>query len=264
MKFEYHACDRMLDTNSKEAKEKYETLRKLYKKIPPTKCLVCPGKKGVEADCCKTFSPPLLLVEFMAILDQLEDQTEEEAKDLLFRCHESFLDPGFTKKCVLLEGLLCSVYQARPYSCRMFGVTPHEEWVERLGKKAEETGLPSEEIPFAEQCEGIKIKKKSKIKKISKESSNLIYKAIHDLDISLFEDFYLGEGVVMGSMTYLPFDAHYLSVFIGPESLDILADIKIDLRKSKQSGNEEEYAKKVKNVQEFLEEIKEKIYGGEN
>ena len=262
MKFQYHACDNMLDTDSETSKKKYEELRNLYKQIPPTKCLVCPGKEGVEADCCKTFSPPLLLVEFLAIMDQLKDQTEEEKKDLLFRCYQSYLDPGFTKKCVLLNGLLCSVYPARPYNCRMFGVTPHEEWEKRSKDRGEETGLSPEEVPFSKQCDGMKIKKKSPIKKISKETSDKIFKTIHDLDISLYKDRFFGKGVVMESMTYMPFDAHYLSVFIGPEHLETLADIKMGLRNSKKEGNEGDYLNKLKNVQEFLKQVKEQIYGG--
>ena len=65
----------------------------------------------------------------------------------------------------------------------------------------------------------------------------------------------------MESLTYLPFDTHYLLVFIGAENLDTLAAIKMDLSKSKESGDEEEYLRKQQNVKEFLKQIREGIFG---
>ena len=260
MKFNYHICDRELDTKSKEVSVLFEKLQEVYKKIPPTRCHACPGKDGVEADCCNVFSPPILLIEFMAILNELENQTEEEVKELIYKCYESFLEPSIVKRCVLLDGKKCTVYDVRPFSCRMFGVTSPVEWKKRLAKMSESVGIPEKSIPFAEQCRGIKVKPKGKPRIISTEMSNFVFRVIHDLDIKLFKDADLGRYFVMDSLTYVPFDAHYLLLFIGPDNLDTLASIKIDLRKSKVSGNEEEYKKKLDNVEEFLRKIMKGIF----
>ena len=84
-----------IDTDIFDLKIAIKDLNDIYKKIPDTKCLHCPGKDKVEADCCKCFSPPMLLIEFLNIL------TKEQAKSakVVYQIYETF----FPKFCVFYE-----------------------------------------------------------------------------------------------------------------------------------------------------------------
>ncbi|MCK5615495.1 YkgJ family cysteine cluster protein, partial [Candidatus Pacearchaeota archaeon] len=259
-----------IDTKSLEMFKLYGELKDLYSKIPKTKCLNCPGKKGVEADCCKVFSPPMLLIEFLHILRSIEDDSEEERKDLYYRCFESYLNPSYEKRCVLLnDDNQCIVYNTRPFSCRMFGLYEEQEWEDRLKSITEEIKInetsetPDEEnVPFAKQCKGIKIKKKKeKIKSITKGTSDYIYKHIHYLDINVFPEELAKDAaaVVMGSYTYLPFVAQYLLMQIGQEKLDNLATMKITVRKLEKE-DKLKFAKNMGEIDDFLKIVKKEIF----
>jgi Fe-S-cluster containining protein len=182
-------------------------------------------------------------------------------KNIFFNCFESFLNPDYVKPCILLNDILCSVYETRPFSCRMFGLYDRTEWEERLNSVKIETGLKEEDIPFYKQCEGISIKKRQNIKTIKKEVSDIIFKNIHQLDIDLFhkEDKENAYEIVMGSYTYIPFDAHFLLMKIGQEKLEDLALMKIRLRKLKEQDRLQ-YIKFKKEVDEFLLTLKAEIY----
>lgn len=260
MSFIHNGYGIEVDFDSLEFKVNINKLKSdVYRKIPKTKCIQCPGKEGVEADCCKTFSPPMLLIEFVHIMRLLEKRTKEERGYLYFECFKSFLEPGHIEPCPLLDNEgMCSVYEARPFSCRMFGQYDEDEWDERLENVSIELGMEKEKVPFYKQCEGVELKKKQKIKKITKESSDHIFRKIYDLDIELFpkEVRQQARDVVMGSYTYLPFDAHYLLMTIGQEKLEDLTSMKI---KSRQLKREDPllYMKHKKEIEDFLKVIKE-------
>jgi Fe-S-cluster containining protein len=251
-----------IDTHSLQSIKLLGQLKKIYEKIPQTKCLKCPDKSGVEADCCKMFSPPMLLIEFINMLNILEIKSRKELNELLYYCYESFINPNYTKPCILLEETICKVYNARPFSCRMFAQYDDKEWEDRLKAISKELNLDTKDVPFCKQCNGIKIKQKSKIKSISKEKSDNIFRSIHALDIELFDDKNKGYETVMKSMTYLPFDAHFLCFSVGPDLLDQLALIKIQMRNLKNQGKEEELVSLKKNVNRLLSNVKDSIFMG--
>jgi len=250
-----------IDPSSLECIKIYGKLEDLYRRIPKTKCFQCPNKTCVEADCCKTFSPPMLLIEFTQIMRIVSEQTEDEKKNLYYKCFESFLDPGFIKPCPLLDkDYQCSVYASRPFSCRMFGLYDKNEWDERLKSVSLEIGKKKEDVPFNKQCDGVKVKKKQKIKTISRISSDWIFKQIHELDIELFPENVKRQAtdIVMGSYTYLPFDAHHLLMSIGQQKLDDLSVIKIKSRQLKKKDqllfleHKEEVIKLLKIIKEGI------------
>ena len=263
MKFLHNGYGIEIDTKSLESFKLYNELKNLYNKIPKTKCLNCPGKSMVEADCCKVFSPPMLLIEFLNIIKAIEDNPEEEKKDLYFRCFKSYLNPAYEKKCVLLNDKdQCTIYNARPFACRMFGLYEEKEWEDRLKSISLETGVDQEKMPFAKQCDRVEIKKKkTKVKNITKGTSDHIFKLIHYLDINIFPENLAKEsaGIVMGSYTYLPFDTHYLLMQIGQEKLDNLATMK-DMSRKLKKKDALLFAKNQKEINDFLEIIKKEIF----
>jgi len=267
MKFEHPGYYTEIDTDDLETIKLFVQLDEIYKGIPKTKCLQCPLKSNVQADCCKVFSPPMYLVEFLNIFRKMEDFTKEQKMEIVSKCIDSVLDPQIIKPCLLLDGLLCSVYGGRPFSCRMFGVYSQVEWKGRLKSYSHQLGIPPEEIPFFEQCKGVEVikKKKSGVPAvISKDKSDDMFDRIQRLDISLFKDRACGTSVVYSTATYIPFDAHYLQIIIGPENLENLVTMKISLRKNEnlfEEGeiSEKEYKKIKKEVKDFASIVKESM-----
>ena len=93
MRFFHPEYEIFLKTDDLASYKTYGDLNKLYKKIPNAVCIKCPGKKCVEADCCKSFSPPMMLVEFLNILDKIEKELSKEKKsELILKCIKSVLN----------------------------------------------------------------------------------------------------------------------------------------------------------------------------
>ena len=236
-------------------------LSSLYKKIPDTKCLHCPAKKNISADCCKTFSPPMFLIEFVNIYRQIEKRTKEEKLQIILSCFESFVNPALEKKCVLLSKNRCLYYEQRHTSCRLFGQYSKKEYGDRLDLLAQELDVPANEIPFHDQCLNIKVDKN---KNISKAESDEIFKKIRDLDVLLFPDRMMGKRIVDTTMTYIPFDAHMLASIIGYDNMEKLTDVKLMMRganeklKNKEISAEE-FEKTKKNFESFCEIFREAL-----
>ena len=267
MKITHPTYGIVIDTNSEEVKSLFDRLNTIYKEIPKTTCVMCPNKTCVEADCCKTFSPPILLIEFLNILCLLEKKSisAQEKRKLLYDCFKSFLNIESEKPCILLNETLCSIYSAAPFACRMFGLYDNEEWSKRLKNYSKELKLPEDKVPFFEQCKGINLKPKQKNKRISRKTSDILYRQIHEIDVDLFgKDKADGAEIVFSSMTYIPFDAHFLAIQIGPEKLDQLAEMRIKAKKLKDSENFSEYLSYKKNIQDFLKEIERQVFNAEN
>jgi Fe-S-cluster containining protein len=256
-----------IDTDDLSVVKLFADLKNIYKNIPSTKCVNCPMKNSVTAECCKTFSPPMLLIEYINILRLYKDlfNTKEDKIKLFNHCLESYLKPDYIKPCIFLINNRCSCYEARPFSCRMFGLYSQNEWNDRLHNISAVLDIEKKDVPFNKQCTGIKVTGKKS--KISKEESDKLFKDIHVLDIKLFPDMLKGAEIVTASMTYMPFDAHYLSMLMGDENLETLATMKLYLRDKLNKFNsgeigEEEYKNTENAIKGFIETLKNSISKG--
>lgn len=265
-----------IDTNSVKIKKKIKKLQKLYEKIPATICNFCPKKKTVEADCCKHFSPPMYFIEFLDILRIIEKWSEEKRNDLLSECYQSYANPDIVRPCALLNETLCSIYEGRPFSCRMYGQYPKEEWANRLKTVSSEWEVPIEEIPMNEQCGEPNVSfAKKKIKTLTVGEENKIFKEIANFDAQVVTDCLLSDvsvdkkrefanELVFSAATYMPFDAHYILLYSGPDQLDQLTEIRFLLqqknKKFKAGEIDEAELRKVENqVEDFISAVKNNI-----
>lgn len=268
MKFIHPHFGIEIDTDSEKFIDRVNRLDNLYGELPPAKCMNCPGKCGVKADCCKVFSPPMNLIEFSNILKIIErDMTKEQQDELAVKCIDSFINPDYFKPCILLNENKCSVYSGRPLSCRLFGLYVKPEYERRVREIAKE--IPEYvEIPFKEQCGGLEYEPGKK--EVFSGHSDRIFKDIHKIDMEMFSPPFTEEDakeIVMESCTYMVFEAHYLSVRIGPESLDLLAEMKRSLRRAKDAfmadkdniSNNLAFKKKEMQVKDFTDQIKKMI-----
>jgi len=263
-----------IDTDSFDLKKAFKDLNDIYKKIPNTKCLHCPGKKGVEADCCKSFSPPMLLVEFLNILSKLEKEDKEFQEKFVVECMQSFLNPEYQNECLLLKDVFCRYYDQRPFSCRMFGQYSDVEWKGRIEAIQEQSFVDPRKLPFYKQCKNIQVLAKKGKKSVKKGDSDYFFKSIYSIDLRLFDYFgekgkpSLGPLFVLSSKTYLPIYTHLLLIRIGPELLEQLAIVKLNGRQDydlylEGELSEEKYIEKKKGIEDFFQIIKKSIMEGE-
>lgn len=266
MKFIHPHFGIEINTEDEKIQEMLGQLKELYGELPNAKCLQCPGQCSVTAECCKVFSPPMNLIEFVHIMTDIGELTQEEKSQLAMKCVDSFVNPDYFKSCTLLNGVNCSVYKERPLACRLFGVYVEAEYEERVRKVSAK--IPAYvDIPFKKQCRNLEYPDGKR--EIFRGHSDRIFKQIHDLDMKFFDSLSEKDAkdLVMSSCTYMPFEAHYLSVVIGPDALDLLAEMKISLRRAKDAHlldksnipNHLAFKKKEKQVQDFLDEIKKSI-----
>lgn len=266
MKFIHPHFGIEINTKDEKVQNMIKRLKDLYSELPNAKCLQCPGQCSVTAECCKVFSPPMNLVEFVHIMTNIGELTQEQKSNLAVKCVDSFVNPDYFKACTLLNDVNCSVYNERPLACRLFGVYVEAEYEERVRKVSAK--IPEYvDIPFKKQCRNLEYTDGKR--EIFRGHSDRIFKQIHELDMEFFSSLSSEQAkdIVMSSLTYMPFEAHYLSVVIGPDALDLLAEMKMSLRKAKDAymldksniPNNLAFKKKEQQVKDFLEEIKKNI-----
>lgn len=262
-----------LNTGSIKFKRKIKKLKKLYDKIPATKCNFCPGKTSVEADCCKHFSPPMYLSEFLAISKEIESWPVEDRKSLLLACYRSYLNPHIVRPCPLLVGNDCSVYKSRPFSCRMYCQYPKEEWAQRLKTVSEDWDVPIKDIPMNEQCSEPNVSfSKKHTKPLTVKEENAIFRGIASLDIEVLAENFLVKNennrdvakdlVFESASTYMPFDAHYILMYSGADQLEKLTDIRLLLQQKNKDFKEGEIEKS--ELEELEQQVEEFIGALEN
>jgi Fe-S-cluster containining protein len=134
-------------------------LHSVYKAIPDTKgCMENIGKEGgCGGWCCKYQSPQLLYCEFLFIWKHISKEWNDVSVcDLFERCMRNAVDENPAKGCVFfdLNTKLCMIHKVRPYNCRIYGITPAEEFNPRLERLRQEyAGKPGAFV--RDQCDRV-------------------------------------------------------------------------------------------------------------
>lgn len=156
--------------NKVDVSEYFLKLEKLYNKIPGTKgCLesISKPKKdgGCGGWCCEFQNPQVLYVEFLyAWKHILNEWNVDNIIELIERSIRSYLSEMPTKGCVFFnkENKTCTVHSKRPYNCRIYGITPEEEFKPRY----ERLKVLYQDHPFAvirDQCDLVKTENGEKV-----------------------------------------------------------------------------------------------------
>lgn len=112
----------------------------LYDKIPSTKgCMENINKDtasgGCGAWCCSTQTPQVLYIEFLHSWDYVVRHFSlTQISSLVERCLRKYLFESADKSCIYFDksNKICSQHEARPYNCRIYGITPDEEFKPRF------------------------------------------------------------------------------------------------------------------------------------
>jgi Fe-S-cluster containining protein len=127
-------------TTSKKLNEANKRLVVLYEKIPSTKgCLenIYAEKNPCKAWCCEQQNPQLLYVEFYnAWSHMLATWCNEDILQIIDASLKTYLSENAVKGCVFFDDnrRLCRIHERRPYNCRIYGITPDDEFKPRYEK----------------------------------------------------------------------------------------------------------------------------------
>ncbi len=141
--FEFYKTIRLFD-DKKKTVGVFSALHNLYHKIPDTKgCMENINIKGGGCNgwCCLIQTPQLLYSEFLLIWDFVSrNWIDSEVCDLFEKCMLNAVNPIPSKGCVFFDekSSMCNIHKVRPYNCRIYGITPDEEFEPRYLRLKEE------------------------------------------------------------------------------------------------------------------------------
>jgi len=151
--FEFYKTIRL--SKNEKTKKAFLKLQDIYSTIPETKgCLEHIKKMEIVKQeggddqgyycggwCCQIQTPQLLYSEFLLLWDFVsKNWDDEELCDLFEKCMRNAINDLPSKGCVFFDEKesKCKVHGVRPYNCRIYGITPDEEFnprYERLKKE---------------------------------------------------------------------------------------------------------------------------------
>lgn len=129
--------------------------QEIYDPLPGTTCdhLAC---------CCRAGCPNMYFAEFMGIYNKfVASLPKDEHIDLTLQCLRMYLQPQSVdrpKPCVFLKEDKCSVYDARPLKCRLYGLYPKSLYERMVEGVAQDMATEKEKIPLCVQCDRVKVK----------------------------------------------------------------------------------------------------------
>ncbi len=128
-----------IKTDSDKQKKACPKLHNLYNEIPDTEgCMDNIEKEdGCKGWCCLCQSPQLLYSEFLNLWHSVIKNWEfDDICDVIERSLKNYVMGTTTKGCVFFndDTKMCKVHSKRPYNCRIYGITPEEEFAPRLAR----------------------------------------------------------------------------------------------------------------------------------
>jgi Fe-S-cluster containining protein len=238
----------------KEIKEKksitFRRLNRVYNKIPATKgCMENINKEGgCNAWCCRLMTPQVLYSEFLnAWQHTISNFSLAEIIEVIEKAIRNYVAGNVIKGCIYFdtENNLCSIHERRPYNCRVYGITPKEEFKKRF----EDTKKQFEDVPDADIREQCNLISTLSGKKVKTQDTDRWWRSLNKIEKTMGIPQEKINDDIGGS--YRTYHDHVL--------LEIMPqDVLLELQKVRLMEDQEE---KVLAVQAFMKEFKERIYG---
>jgi len=237
------------DKKIKEGKSlTFRRLNRIYNKMPETKgCMENINKEGgCAAWCCLLQSPQVLYSEFLnAWQYTMSNFSLDEIIEIIEKSVRNYIAGNVIKGCVYFnkKDRLCSIHKVRPYPCRIYGITPKEEFQKRF----EATKKQFKDSPDADVREQCNLVSTLNGKKVKTQDTDRWWRSLNRIETGLGIDKNKINDGPGGS--YRSYHDHIL-LEIMPN--DVLVELQtVRLMESKE---EKELA-----VQAFMKEFKERI-----
>lgn len=139
--FDFYKEIRLKDNT--KVKKSFNKLVDIYNSIPDTKGCLENISKGVGCGgwCCKYQTPQLLYSEFLYLYNDIYTSFSNESFiEILKKSMINSVDSNPTKGCVFFDDStkLCKCHLVRPLNCRIYGITPFEEFNPRYERLKEQ------------------------------------------------------------------------------------------------------------------------------
>lgn len=127
------------------------SLNILYEGMPETTgCNKCQEVNGDNAYwCCKTQSPSMHYIEFLRAWREVQSWDKSKKANVVISCIRNYLSNESNKGCVFYD-CGCTIYEDRPFACRMYGIVPEENWNKRWDSLKDRDGDKFSAVP---QCD---------------------------------------------------------------------------------------------------------------
>lgn len=188
------------------------------KKLPETTC-------SHRGECCDAGCPNMTYSEYLCLREKYIDSMDKNKRlELLLGCLRLYIqrqDVTKPRPCVFLtDNKMCSVYEARPYRCRTYGIIPSKLHSRMVGRVSKETGIARSKILLCKQCPYVKVKANQGDFPGGKLPEYLIKEieaALHENDREL--------GVPEGG--YLTFHDWHVMAELGEEWMEKLSQVRL-------------------------------------
>jgi Fe-S-cluster containining protein len=217
---------RTLRVNNPKLESCFSKLASLYNSIPDTEgCLENNTEKdGCNSWCCFLQCPQMLYVEFLFAMKQiLKEWDTNKIAVLVERSIRNYVKGFTTKGCIFFneDTNLCDCHKKRSYNCRIYSITPYEEFHPRY-LKAKEAYKNAKMAIVRDQCN---LCKTINGEKITTEDTNRWWNKLVEIERSAgIKKQLINDGP--GGSYRTPHD-HILMYFLSEELLEKLQTIRL-------------------------------------
>jgi len=159
-----------------------DKLREIYESVDlrSTCCRQC--------TCCRVSCPQMHYGEALNIIERVWVRPIAERRALLKTCMRYFFSNSMVKPCILLgtapDGKPgCSVYEARPLNCRLYGLWPDSIYNARVHHFVKATGFDRHQLPLNRQCPFVR--RVSPAPKLTEELIEALFNRLKQIDVCL-------------------------------------------------------------------------------
>lgn len=126
-------------------------LKIIYEEMPETTgCEQCPLKNADNVHwCCREQSPSMYYVEFLYVWEQVQMWSKRRKMDVILSAIRNYLRNRSEKGCIFFRDDKCTIYERRPFACRLYGITSPESWQKRWDSLKEQQ---KEDFKAKPQC----------------------------------------------------------------------------------------------------------------
>lgn len=195
------------------------SLNILYEVMPKTRgCEQCGEINSNDLHwCCRELNPSMYFVEFLRAWNSIQQWKKSRRVEIIIRAIKSYLSNDRQKGCIFYDQG-CTIYNDRPYMCRVYGIIPQSTWDRRL-----EVLKEREKFNFRPQCHLVKTENDQPLKE---EQDDKWFVFLQKQEKRLGIPDYVIKQHDNNDGSYRTFYDHILLTLFHPEQLSKLTELK--------------------------------------